>query len=99
MMNDKDWNELMVSHELAYLKGDLATSSPESYTVEEMATISDGMFASTVEVEAALRKDFQSWTPQAQAKMLNLLQQADSEHFDWWLETLVGRIPDGMLTA
>lgn len=93
-MNDKQWNDLMVEHELAYLRGDLATSSPESYTIEEMKAISDGMFTSTAEVEEAMRKDFQSWTLQAQAKMLDLLQQADSEHFDWWMEMLVGKTPD-----
>jgi hypothetical protein len=92
-MNDKDWNDLMVSHELAYLRGDLATSSPESYTIDEMKAISDGMFTSTAEVEEAMRKDFQSWTPQAQAKMLDLLQQADPEHFGWWMKTLVGKTP------
>ena len=94
MMNDKDWNDLMVKHELAYLRGDLATSSPESYTIEEMKTISDGMFASTAEVESAMRKDFQSWPPEAQARMLDLLQKADPDHFDWWMETLVGKMPD-----
>ena len=93
-MNDKDWNDLMVKHELAYLRGDLATSSPESYTIEEMKTISDGMFASTAEVESAMRKDFQSWPPEAQARMLDLLQKADPDHFDWWMETLVGKMPD-----
>ena len=94
MMNDKQWNDLMVEHELAYLRGDLATSSPESYSIEEMKAISNGIFASTAEVDAAMRKDFQELPPHAQAKMLDLLQKADPEHFDRWLETLVGKTPD-----
>ena len=53
-----DWNQLAIDHEITYLKGDLATSSPESYTVEEMKAISDEMFSSTAEVEAALKADF-----------------------------------------
>ena len=89
MMNDKDWNDLMLSHELAYLRGDLATSSPESYTIEEMKAISDGMFESTAEVEEAMRRDFRELPPHAQAKMLNLLQQADPENVDWWRRLLV----------
>ena len=42
MMSDKQWNDLMVEHELAYLRGDLATSSHESYSIDEMKAISDG---------------------------------------------------------
>ena len=96
MMNDKNWNDLMVDHELAYLRGDLATSSPESYTIEEMKTISDGMFTSTAEVEAAIRKDFQELPPHGQTIMLDLLRKADPGHFDWWMETLVGAISESM---
>lgn len=93
MMNDKDWNDLMVEHELAYLRGDLATSSPESYTVEEMKAISDGMFASTVEVEEAMRKDFADLPSHAQARMLDLLQKADPDNIGWWSNTLASRFP------
>ena len=88
MMNNKDWNDLMLSHELAYLRGDLATSSPESYTIEEMKEISDGMFASTAEAEAAMREDFNQLPPEAQAKMLGLLQKADPGNFKWWTDLL-----------
>lgn len=94
MMNNKQWNALMVEHELAYLRGDLATSSPESYTVEEMKAISDGMFASTVEVETALKADFAAMPPFAQGKMLDLLKQADPNNYEWWRALLVGDMPD-----
>ena len=89
-----DWDKLAEDHAIAYLRGDLATSSPESYSIDEIQTISNGMFESAAEVEEAMRKEFQSWTPQAQAKMLDLLQKADLAHFDWWMETLVGKMPD-----
>ena len=91
-----NWNALREEHEIAYLRGDLATSSPGSYTIEEMKEISDGMFASTTEVEAALRNDFQSMPPEAQDKMLDLLKQVDSDNFTWWVETLVGQVPDSV---
>lgn len=89
-----DWDKLAEDHAIAYLRGDLATSSPQGYTVDEMKAISDGMFTSTAEVEEAMRKDFQSWTPQAQAKMLDLLQKVDPEHFNWWTSLLVGSMSD-----
>lgn len=88
-----DWDKLAEDHAIAYLRGDLATSAPESYTIEEMKAISDGMFASTAKVDAAMRKDFQELPPHAQAKMLDLLQKADSVHFSWWQKTLLGTLP------
>lgn len=88
MMNDKQWSDLMAEHEIAYLRGDLATSSPESYTLEEMKEISEGMDASTAEVEAAMREDFNSMPPTAQAAMLDLLLQIDPSNFNWWLDVL-----------
>jgi hypothetical protein len=93
-MTEQQWNQLREEHEIAYLRGDLATSSPESYTIEEMKAISDGMFESTAKIDAALRADFESMPSEAQNKMLDLLQIADPEHLDWWKETLLGKIPD-----
>jgi hypothetical protein len=88
-----DWDKLAEDHAIAYLRGDLATSSPESYTLDEMRKISEAMDASTAKVEEAMRRDFQSWAPQEQIKMLDLLQQADPDHFYWWMETLMGQLP------
>ena len=94
MMNDKQWNDLVLEHELAYLRGGLATSSPESYTIEEMKAISDDMFASTAEAEAALRADFDSMSPYAQSRMLDMLKKTDSSNYGFWLDLLVGGIPN-----
>ena len=91
-----DWNQLAIDHEIAYLKGDLATSSPESYTVEEMRAISEGMDASTAEVEAALKADFAAMPALAKGKMLDLLKQADPSNYKWWHTLLVGERPDSL---
>lgn len=91
---ENNWNKLKEDHEIAYLRGSLATSSSESYTLEEMRSISEGMDASTAEVEATMRKDFESMCPNEQAKMLDMLKQADPGNYDWWFETLVGKMPD-----
>lgn len=93
MMTNEQWRELAEEHEIAYLRGDLATSSPENYTVEEMKAISGGMAASTAKVDTALRADFESMPPEAQGKMLDLLQDVDYKHFDWWKEMLLGKTP------
>ena len=89
-----DWDKLAEDHAIAYLRGDLATSSPESYIIDEMRAISEGMSESTAEIDAAFRADFESMPPEAQAKMLNLLQKANPERFAWWAETLIGNTPD-----
>ena len=86
-----DWDKLAEDNAIAYLRGDLATSLPESYSIDEMKAISDSMFASTAEVEEAMRKDFQELPPHAQARMLDLLQEADPDNYSWWFSTLVGR--------
>ena len=89
-----DWDKLAEEHAIAYLRGDLATSSPESYTIEEMKAISDGMFASTAEVEAAMRNDFQGLPPHGQAMMLDFLQKANPDNFDRWTALLLGTMPE-----
>ena len=85
-----DWDRLKLNHEIAFLRGDLATNSPESYTIDEMREISEGMDANTAEVEAALKADFAAIPPFAQGKMLNLLKQADPSNYEWWWNLLVG---------
>ena len=83
-----DWERLQADHAIAYLRGDLATSSPESYTIEEMKEISDGMFESTAKVEAAIRADFAAMPRFAQERMLELLGTSDCETREWWEELL-----------
>ena len=36
MIDNDEYKRLLEDHEVAYIKGDLATSMPESYTVDEM---------------------------------------------------------------
>ena len=95
-MNDKQWNDLMVEHELAYLRGDLATSSPESYTIDEMKVISDGMFASTAEADAAMRTDFETLPDFAKKKLLDMLGAPGTPEREWRENILLplDRLPD-----
>ena len=44
-----------------------------------------------------MREDLRSWTPHEQARMLDLLQQADPEHSGWWMDALVGKMPESAM--
>ena len=84
-------NALREEHEIAYPRGDLATSSPESFTIDEMKAISDGMFESTAKVEAAMIADFESLPPEARSMLLDMTCRSDAESPEWWWNTLVGK--------
>ena len=94
MMTDKQWEELAIDHETKYLRADVCLGSPESYSLGEKRQICEDMEASTAEVEAALRADFESLPPYGQAMMLDMLQKADPDSFSWWKEILIGAMPD-----
>ena len=64
---------------MAYFRGDLATSMPGSYSVDEMREISAAMDASTAGVEAAMRADFESLPPEAKVKLLDMLAESGVE--------------------
>ena len=91
-----NWNALREEHEIAYLRADICLGSPQSYSLEEKRQICADMEVSTTEIDAALRADFEALPPVAQGKMLDLLQEADPEHFEWWLITLLGEMPEGV---
>ena len=89
MTTNEQWARMMEEHEIAYLRGDLATSSPQSYTIDEMREISAGMEASTAEVEAAIRADFADMPPELQSRMMELLKKADPGNIGWWESLLL----------
>ena len=91
---DAEWTAMIEKHKMAYFRGELAVSSPESYSIEEMRTISEAMDESTSKAEAAMRDDFNALPPQAQARMLELLAGADPGNMDFWKELLGLKMPD-----
>lgn len=85
-----DWNKIREDYEAAYFSAELCLESPRGeYSIEEMESIIFDMEMSTAEVDEALRLEFHSMSLEAQAKMLELLHAADSEHFDYWEKTLL----------
>lgn len=95
-MTDAQWQALKEEHELAYFRADVCLGSPQSFSLDEKRQICEQMEASTSEIDEAMCRDFQQLPPIAQDKMLDLLKQADPEHFDFWMETLVGKTPDSV---
>ena len=93
MLTEKQWEELAIDHEIKLLRVDICISSLESCSLDEKRRICEDVTASAARIDAALKKDFASMSPIAQARMLDLLQQANPNDLDWWLDTLIGLMP------
>ena len=65
-------------------------SMPSSYSIDEMREISAAMDASTAEVDAAMRADFEQLPADARSKLLDMLCRSGVENPDWWWDILVG---------
>jgi hypothetical protein len=87
-------DELTQNEAVAYLKADLWLNDPDNYSLDEKREICEEMAATSKAIEEAMRKGFSELPSEGQDAMLNLLQKADPNHFDWWMETLVGKTPD-----
>lgn len=95
MITDEEYKRLREQHEVAYLKGDLAASMPESYSLEEMREISEAMDASTQAIDEAMRADFESLPSEAKDKLLDMLAGSSVESREWWEYVLMGfEVPD-----
>ena len=96
MTAETNWNELYEEHELAYFRGELATSSPQSYSISEMKEISDAMEESTKKVDAAMRADFERLPDFAKKRLMDMLAAPGSPERDFWESILLDfdSIPD-----
>ena len=72
-MSNTNWAQLAEEHEVAYLRADICIGSPESYTLDEKRKICEDMEASTAEVDAAMRADFESLPDFARKRLLDML--------------------------
>lgn len=80
---------------MAYFRGDLAMSMPSSHSIDEMRGISVAMDASTAEVDAAMRAEFEAMPPEAKVKLLDMLAESGVESREWWEKILCGfEVPD-----
>ncbi len=94
MKTSNEWNKLHEEHELAYFKADVCLSSPQSFSLEEKREICEQMEATTNNIDAALREDFESLPPKAQDMLLDMLCASGCMSPEWWKSTLLGEMPN-----
>lgn len=88
--NNTDWTALQQAEDMVYFKADLCLYSPESYTLDEKREICNGMIESSKAMLDAMRADFESYPPEARAKLLDMLCASGVESPEWWWDVLVG---------
>ena len=89
-----NWNTLREEHEIAYLRADICLGSPQSYSLGEKRQICADMEASTAEIDAAMRADFESLPPEFRVKLLDMLCASGCESEKFWKDLLLGALPD-----
>ncbi len=89
-MNETKMTELTQAEDMAYFRADLCLYSPESYSLEEKKEICNDMMSTSKAVLDAMREDFQSYSPELRAKLLDMLCQSGVETPEWWWDVLVG---------
>jgi len=88
-MTDTNWGKLIEEHEVTYLKADICLGSPESYSLDEKRRICEEMEASTAEIDAAMRADFESLPDFAKKKLLDMLGAPGTAEREWWERILL----------
>ena len=96
MMTNDQWQELAEEHELAYFRADVCLGSPQSFTLEEKKRICADMEASTAEIDAAMRADFESLPPEFRVRLLDMLCASGCESEKFWKDLLLGEVPDNV---
>ena len=96
MSTNTEWNRIKEDHELAYFRADVCLGSPQSYSLEEKKQICADMEASTAEVDAAMRADFESLPPEFRVKLLDMLCASGCESEKFWKDLLLGEVPDSV---
>ena len=91
---NKNWNQLIEDHEIAYLRADICLGSSQSYSLEEKKRIYTDMEASTAAIDAALRADSESLPLGAQGMLLDMLCASGCMTPEFWKETLIGKTLD-----
>ena len=90
MIDNSKWTELQQAEDMAYFRANLCLYSSESYTLEEKRDICNEMISSTKAVLDAMRADFETYSPEIGAKLLDMLCRSGIETPEWWWDVLVG---------
>ena len=88
-MTTTNWDQLCENHEIAFLRADVCIASPESYSLDEKRRICEEMDASAAAIDAAMRKDFESFPDFAKARLLDMLGAPGTPEREWWERILL----------
>ena len=89
-------NQLIENHEIAFLRADICLGSPESYSLDEKRQICEDMDATTAEIDAAMRADFETLPDHAKKRLLDMLGTPGTPEREWWENILLplDELPD-----
>jgi len=89
-------NQLIENHEIALLRADICLGSPESYSLDEKRQICEDMDATTAEIDAAMRADFETLPDHAKKRLLDMLGVPGTPEREWWENILLplDELPD-----
>ena len=90
MLNEAKMQELNEAEAMAYFKADICLYSPESYSLEEKRDICNEMIETSKAVLDAMRADFETYTAEQKALLLDALCHSGVESPQWWWDVLVG---------
>ena len=96
MISQDQLGQLCEDNELAFFRADVCLGSPHSFTLEEKSKICDDMEKTNAAIEVAIRKDFESFPPEFQTELLDLLCASGCMTQEWWKETLLGPVPSSV---
>lgn len=93
-MDESQMRKLQENNDIAFFCADMCLESPESFTLDEMARISEEMTSTNRAIEDAMRADFESLAPELRAALLDMLCDSGEMTPEWWCEVLLGKMPD-----
>ena len=90
MFTNNNINQLQIAQDMAYFRGDLYLTSPESFTPEEALEVSKDMIRTTQALYEGYRAEFNNWPEDERVAFFEDLKRNDPEGFDWWFDILLG---------
>ena len=81
---------------MAYFKADLCLSDPDNYSLDEKREICEQMESSSKAIEDAMKRGFESLSPEARVKLLDMLCASGCESERFWKDLLLGEMPDSV---
>ena len=89
MINEVTMKQLTEAEDMAYFCADLCPYSPEACTLDEKRQICEGMVSASKALLDEMRRNFEQYTTEQKAILLNALCQSGVENLQWWWDVSV----------